>query len=153
LQRFGGVIVAIALVPGGGGESDEPIPSSTDDMPAIVAEFNTAYESGDIEQIRALYVDDGILISTDDMHAIFYGDTSYFGLLGLDGSEFVRRASINSGEMEIYSPVAVGEKAVSFGWAWADFASGTATLHLRDGRIALAVLTVTEVEIDPPPSI
>lgn len=117
------------MVSGCGGESGELVPSSIDDMPPIVAELKTAYESGDIEQLRALCVDDGILITTDDMNAIYCGDIGHIGLPGLDGSEFVRRALIHSGEMEISRPVAVGDNAVSFGWAWADVASGTATLH------------------------
>ncbi len=119
------------------------------DAPPIVAEFKEAYESGDLDQIRALYTPDGIFATTDDVHEMYYGDTSIFGTLGLDGSEFIRRASIHAGEMAVDNAVAVGDRSVSFAWDWEDFASGTAVLHLREGRIAVAVLSVTEVEIAP----
>lgn len=121
---------------------------SADDVPPIVTEFKEAYESGDLEEIRALYTLDGILATSDDVHGMYYGDTTIFGTLGLDGSEFIRRASIHSGEMAVSDAVAIGDNAVSFVWDWEDFASGTAILHLRDGRIAVAVLAVTEVEIE-----
>ena len=52
--------------------------------------------------------------------------------------------------MTVIDPVAIGDRAVAFGWEWEDFASGTATLHLRGGRIVVATLSVTEFEIQPP---
>ena len=119
-------------------------------MPPIVAEFKAAYESGDLAQVRALYAPDGIFATTDDVHDLCYGNEALLGTWGLDGSEFVRTATLHNGEMTIVNPVAIGDRAVAFGWEWEDFASGTATLHLRDGRIVVATLAVTEFEIQPP---
>lgn len=119
------------------------------ELPPIVAEFKSAYESGDLDRVRALYTDDGIFFPTDDVHALYWGDDERRGLWDVDGSEFVRTATLHQGEMLIDRAVQVGDNAVSFAWDWEDFASGTATLHLRDGRIAVAVLSVTQVEIYP----
>ena len=119
-------------------------------MPPIVAEFKAAYESGDLAQVRALYAPDGIFATTDEVHDLYYGNDALLGTWGLDGSEFIRTATLHHGEMTIVDPVAIGDRAVAFGWEWEDFASGTATLHLRDGRIVVATLAVTEFEIQPP---
>jgi len=118
-------------------------------MPPIVAEFKAAYESGDLDQVRALYAPDGIFATTDDVHGLYYGNEALLGTWGLDGSEFIRTATLHNGELTIVDPVAIGDRAVAFGWEWEDFASGTATLHLRDGRIVVATLAVTEFEIPP----
>lgn len=118
-------------------------------MPPIVADFKAAYESGDLDQVRALYASDGIFATTDDVHGLYYGNEALLGTWGLDGSEFIRTATLHNGEMTIVHPVAIGDRAVAFGWEWEDFASGTATLHLRDGRIVVATLAVTEFEIPP----
>jgi hypothetical protein len=139
-RRLVSAALALILIAGCG---------STSDIPPIVTEFKEAYESADMDQIRSLYTEDGILATTDDLFEMYYGDTSLFGTLGQDGSEFVRRGSIHHGEMIVSSAAAIGDNAVSFVWDWEDFASGTAILHLRDGRIAVAVLAVTDVEIEP----
>lgn len=125
----------------------EEVSAPSDDVAPIVAEFEAAYESGDLEAVRALYTPDGIWSTTGNVFELYYDGDFHRGTWGLDGSEFRRVASIHEGDLEIIDPVAVSDRAVAFGWAWEDFASGTATLHLRDGRIAVATLTVTEFEI------
>jgi hypothetical protein len=49
--------------------------------------------------------------------------------------------------MIITDAIEVGDRTVAFNWAWEDFASGTAILHLRGDKIAVAVLSVSEYEI------
>lgn len=66
-----------------------------------------------------------------------------------DGADFERRALVHSGELDAFDPVVVGDRAVAFGWRWSDFASGTGTMHLRDGRIAVLDLTLTGSEVTP----
>ena len=61
-------------------------------MPPIVTEFKAAYESGDLEQIRALYAPDGIFATTGNVHDLYYRNESHLGTWGLDGSEFIRTA-------------------------------------------------------------
>ncbi|MFC2153254.1 hypothetical protein ACFLQ7_01285 [Actinomycetota bacterium] len=57
--------------------------------------------------------------------------------------------SIHSGELDVFEPVVVGDRAIAFGWRWSDFASGTGTMALRDGRIAVLDLTVTDAPVEP----
>ena len=66
-----------------------------------------------------------------------------------DGDELRRRTLLHSGELDVFDPVVLADRAVAFGWRWSDFASGTGTMHVRDGRIARLDLTVTESEIEP----
>ena len=52
--------------------------------------------------------------------------------------------------MNVTDVIEVGNRTVAFDWAWEDFASGTAILHLRGDKIAVAVLSVTEAPIEEP---
>lgn len=117
-------------------------------LPPIVAEFKAAYESGDLEQIAALYTDDGILATTDDVFDMYWSGRVPQGQLDTEGSEFKRRGSIHRGEMVITDAVQLGRTA-AFDWDWEDFASGTALLHLRNDEIVVAILAVSEVYIRP----
>lgn len=125
----------------------ERMSASAEGMPPVVLAFKEAYESGDVDRIRAIYTDDAIFTTTDNVIDLYYGNEWHLGRWDMEGSEFLRTATLHSGEMTIIDTVSVGENAVAFGWAWEDFASGTATLHVRDGLIAVAVLTVTQVEL------
>ncbi len=117
-------------------------------LPPIVAQFKAAYESGDLEQIKALYTDDGILATTDDVWDMYSSGRVPEGQLDTEGAEFKRRGSIHHGELIITEAVQLGRTA-AFDWEWQDFASGTAVLHLRDDKIVVAILAVSEVEISP----
>lgn len=121
--------------------------ASEEEMPPTVLAFKQAYESGDVERIRSIYTEDAIWTTTGKVIDLYYGNEWHLGRWDMEGSEFLRTATLHAGEMAILDPISVGENAVAFGWAWEDFASGTATLHLRDGLIAVAVLTVTQSEI------
>lgn len=117
------------------------------ELPPILTEFKAAYESGDLDRIRDLYVEDGIFSTAGDVYELYYGSDSIQGTLGLHGSEFERRASIHSGELEVFDPVVVGDTTVGFGWRWSDFASGTGTMKLRDGKIVVLNLFVAEAPL------
>jgi hypothetical protein len=119
---------------------DEPLPSP-------VEAFKTAYESGDLDTIKDLYTEDGIITTTDKIHDLYWGNDVWLGQWDTEGTEFARLASIHQGEMIITDAIEVGDRTVAFNWAWEDFASGTAILHLRGDKIAVAVLSVSEYEI------
>ena len=119
-------------------------------LPPIVAAFKAAYESGDLEQVKALYTDDGILTTTDDVFRAYWDQRVPAGQWDQDGSEFRRRASIHQGELFVTGVIDMG-RTVAFDWEWADFASGVAVLHLRDDRIVVGILAVSEYEIQPRP--
>ena len=121
--------------------------SAGDSLPPAVEAFKSAYESGDLQTIKDLFTDDGIMTTTDNVHELYWGGDFHLGSWDKEGSEFRRMASIHRGEMVITDVVEVGDRTVAFDWAWEDFASGTAILHLRGDKIAVAVLSVTEVEI------
>ena len=130
-----------------------PSPTASDvvaPLPPIVAAFKAAYESGDLEQVKALYTDDGILTTTDDVFKAYWDQQVPAGQWDRDGSEFRRRASIHHGELFITSVIDMG-RTVAFDWEWEDFASGVAVLHLRDDRIVVGILAVSEYEIQPRP--
>ena len=130
-------------------EASEECPAglSVDELPPSVAAFKTAYESGDLEAIQALFTDDGIMTTTANVHELYYGSDYHLGTWDKNGREFRRMASIHHGEMIVTESIEVGQRAVAFDWEWEDFASGTAILHLRGDQIVVAVLAVTEVEI------
>ena len=124
-----------------------------DELPPILAEWKAAHEARDLDRLRALYTEDGDFVTTGDVHALYHGadwalDEVAVWAWSPDGAEFERRALIHAGELDVFDPVVVGD-AVAFGWRWTDFASGTGTMQLRDGRIAVLDLTVTESEIEP----
>ncbi len=119
-------------------------------IPPILQEFEAAYESGDLAQVQALYTGDGIFASTDEVHDLYYGNQSLLGTWDQEGSEFQRTATLHGGDLEIFGATQVGDRAIAFGWRWSDFASGTGVLHLRDGRIVVCSLAVTEAEIRAP---
>jgi len=128
---------------------DGPEGLSVDQLPPSVAAFKTAYESGDLEMVKGIFTDDGIITTTDKTFDLYYGRDYWLGRLDKNGAEFERLASIHHGEMIITQAIEVGERAVAFDWAWEDFASGTAILHLRGDQIVVAVLAVTEFDIPP----
>ena len=128
---------------------DDPAGLSVDELPPSVAAFKTAYESGDLETIQALFADDGIITTTDKMYDLYWGGTYHLGTWEKEGSEFRRLASIHQGEMTITRVIEM-EGVVAFDWDWEDFASGTAVLHLRDDKIVVAMLTVSGDPIPAP---
>jgi hypothetical protein len=125
-----------------------------DELPPILAEWKAAHEARDLDRLRALYTEDGVFVTTGDVHDLYHGadwalDEVARRAWSPDGAEFERRVLIHAGELDVFDPVVVGDRAVAFGWRWTDFASGTGTMHVRDGRIAVLDLTVTESEIEP----
>jgi hypothetical protein len=125
-----------------------------DELPPILVEWKAASEARDVDRLRALYTEDGVFVTTGDVHALYHGadwalDEVARRAWSPDGAEFLRRTLLHSGELDVFNPVVVGDRAVAFGWRWSDFASGTGTMKLRDGRIAVLDLTVTESPVEP----
>jgi hypothetical protein len=116
---------------------------------ADLAAWEAASESGDYEQMRALFTDDGIITTAWNTIGLYYGETSELGTWDVNGSEFRRIATVHGGEdfTVLGTPVQVGSNTVAFGWEWSSGISGTALLHLRDGKIVVAVLNPSQAPI------
>lgn len=118
-------------------------------VPSIVQEFEEAYESGDLDRVRELFTPDGIITTASNTYGMHAGETLDVGVGFVDGPEFERLARLHAGEdlTIIGTPIEIGDTTVAFGWEWSDFGSGTALLHLRDGKIVVAILDVSQVPI------
>ena len=116
---------------------------------ADLSAFEAAYESGDYDRVRALYTDDGIVTTAWNTIGLYYGDTAESGTWDVNGSEFKRLAGVHGGEdmTVLGTPIQIGDNTVAFGWKWSSGVSGTALLHLRDGKIVVAVLNPSQVPI------
>ena len=117
---------------------------------ADLSAFEAAYESGDYEQVRALYTDDGIVTTAGNTYGFYYGDEpGVAGSWEVGGEEFRRLGSLHAGQdfQVLGTPVAVGGNTVAFGWRWSGGVDGTALLHLRDGKIVVAVLNPSQAPI------
>jgi hypothetical protein len=116
---------------------------------ADLSAFEAAFESGDYDQVRALFTDDGILTTAWNTIGLYYGDTAELGTWDVNGSEFRRLASLHGGEdfTVLGDPIQVGDNTVAFGWEWSSGVSGTALLHLRDGKIVVAILNPSQARI------
>jgi len=111
--------------------------------------FKSAFESGEYEEVKSLFTEDGVLTTASNTHdAIYRGDTSRLADR-VDEDEFRRLATVHGGEafQILGQPVQVGDNTVAFGWKWGDWVSGTALLHLRDGKIVIAILNPSQYSI------
>jgi hypothetical protein len=116
---------------------------------ADLSAFEAAYESGDYEQVRALFTDDGIITTAWNTIGLYYGETAQSGTWEVDGAEFMRFVGLHAGEdmTVVGTPIQIGDNTVAFGWEWSSGVSGTALLHLRDGKIVVAVLNPSQAPI------
>ena len=107
------------------------------------------YESGEYDQVRALCTDDGIVTTAWNTIGLYYGDTAESGTCDVNGSEFKRLARVHGGEdmTVLGTPIEVGDNTVAFGWEWSSGVSGTGLLHLRDGKIVVAVVNPSQAPI------
>ncbi len=116
---------------------------------ADLAAWEAAFESGEYEQVRALFTEDGIMTTAWKTTGLYHGNTSHLGTWGVDGSEFRRIATLHGGEDHtvLGPPIQVGTNTVAFGWKWSSGFSGTALLHLRDGKVVVAILNPSQAPI------
>ena len=70
-------------------QSDSPKPEvgcepSADDRWTVadLSAFEAAVESGDYDQFRALFTDDGIITTAGNIIALYYGETAELGAMG-----------------------------------------------------------------------
>lgn len=137
-----------------------PTPAPTDNLSgwsiADLSAFESAFESGNYEKVRALFTDDGVLTTLSNAHYAFYNGEVLEGVdTRVGGKEFRRLASLHGGSnfTILGTPIQVGDNTVAFGWQWstpgsAFFLNGTAILHLRqDGKIVIAMLNPSQVRI------
>ena len=116
---------------------------------ADLSAFESAFESGNYEKVRSLFTEDGVLTTAANVHgAILRGDTSQLADR-VDEKEFRRLATLHGGEdfQILGQPIQVGNNTVAFGWKWGDWVSGTALLHLRKGKIVIAILNPSQYSI------
>lgn len=116
---------------------------------ADLSAFKSAFESGNYEEVRSLFTEDGVLTTAANVHsAILRGDTSQLADR-VDEKEFRRLATLHGGEdfQILGQPIQVGNNAVAFGWKWGEWVSGTALLHLRGGKIVIAILNPSQYSI------
>ena len=119
------------------------------DPPQIISDYKAAHDSGEYEQVRALFTDDGIVLLTPDIHWVFANDTlDHFNVRNrrVDEGEFFRLATFHGKleqELVIRDWLIFGQNIVVFNWDWPNSISGTTLLNLRDGKIVLAVMSTT----------
>ncbi len=83
-----------------------------DELPPILAEWKAAHEARDLDRLRALYTEDGVFVTTGDVHDLYLGadwalDEVAQRAWSPDGAEFERRALIHSGELDVFDPVEI----------------------------------------------
>jgi hypothetical protein len=90
--------------------------------------------------VRALFTYDVIITTAWNTIGLCYGDTAEPGTWDVNGSEFRRLAGVHGGEdmTVLGTPIQVGDNTVAFGFEWSSGVSGTALLHLRDGKIVMS---------------
>jgi ketosteroid isomerase-like protein len=151
--RLAVAVVVAASLAGCGSSYEGPQLTAVVD-PALAA-WEAAYDSAELEQVVEVFTPDGVFFTTGDFEELAAKPELVRGRLGPDGQEFVRRFRIHAGDdLSVSDAVQVGERAIAFRWAWQDFAAGTGTMAVRDGRLAAVVLTVAPTlsvpdEIDP----
>ena len=137
-------------------QSDSPKPEvgcepSADDRWTVadLSAFEAAVESGDYDQFRALFTDDGIITTAWNTIALYYGETAELGQWEVDSPGFKVMASLHRGDdmTVVGTPIQIGDNTVAFGWEFASGVSGTALLHLRDGKIVVAILNPSQAPI------
>ena len=137
------LLIASGTLGAAAAETVEPDPSEdAAELPPIVAEFEAAFETGELEPVQELFTEDGILTTTGNVHELYWGWDFHRGTWDKYGGEFRRLTSIHGGDLAIDDVIQAGGNLVMFRWDWEDFADGTALLELRNGRIAVAILAV-----------
>jgi hypothetical protein len=113
---------------------------------ADLAAFEAAFDSGDYEQVRALFTEDGVMTTAGDVHQAYVNDHVWGLANRVDGAEFRRLATVHhpSDFSILGEPIQVGDNTVAFGWSWSGGISGTAILRLRDGKIEVAILAAAD---------
>jgi hypothetical protein len=116
---------------------------------ADLSAWEAAVESGDYDQLRALFTDDGIFTTAWNTIGLYYGETAQLGTWDVNGSEFKRLAGAHRGDdmTVVGTPIQIGDNTVAFGWEFASGVSGTALLHLRDGKIVVAIVNPSQLPI------
>lgn len=131
-------------------------PPLAEEVDPVVARWEAAYDSADLDQVRGVFAEDGVFFTLGDFHDLV--ERAYVvGRLGPDGPEFERRFWIHEGDdLSVSDVVQVGDGAIAFRWAWQEFAAGTGTMAVRDGRLAVVTLTTAPAlegfvpdEVDP----
>ena len=112
--------------------------------------FVEAFESGEYDKVRALFTDDGVLTTASNIHEAVAMNSTEDLSDRVGEYEFRRLATLHGAEdfQILGTPIQVGENTVAFGWAWEGGSpSGTAILHLRDGKIVICILNPSQYSI------
>ena len=112
--------------------------------------FEEAFESGEYDQVRALFTDDGVLTTTNNIHEAVAMNSTENLADRVGETEFRRLATLHGTEdfQILGTPIQVGDNSVAFAWAWEGGSpSGTGILKLRDGKIAICILSASQAPL------
>lgn len=112
--------------------------------------FEEAFESGEYDQVRALFTDDGVLTTASNIHEAVAKNSTENLADRVGENEFRRLSTLHGAEdfQILGTPVQVGDNTVTFAWAWdGGSPSGTALLHLREGKIVICILNPSQYSI------
>lgn len=114
---------------------------------ADLSAFESAFESGKDDRVRALFTENGIITTAGDIYEAFLtGELEGAADARVGSKSFHRLAVLHGGQdfTILGTPVQVEDDTVAFGFRWSDGTRGTALLHLRrDGKIIIAILNPT----------
>ncbi len=112
--------------------------------PSIIIELKAAFESGEYEQVRALFADDGFMMTDGDIHYALAKDALEGYNHRVDEGEFYRLAVFHgrTGSQFIIKDWIARGKVISFNFKWEGSIGGNMVLHLRsDGKIVAAIIS------------
>jgi hypothetical protein len=109
-----------------------------------LGEYEAAFESGDTERVAALFTDDGLIVTAEDLLAGADLDSQRVG-----GEEFRSLAIRHRGaDLKVLgTPIMVekyGFQIAVFAGQWGDAIKFTTMLHLQDGKIAFQIIDLPE---------
>jgi hypothetical protein len=99
--------------------------------------------------VRALFTKDGVLTTAGDAHSMIYRNTKPQPGQRVDGAAFRHRISVHLGKrmrllgtpVRVRSPSQVGSDTIAYGFEFPAIGEvGTGMLHLRNGKIVVAVV-------------
>ena len=114
------------------------------EMPEILAAYEVAFESGDYEQVRALFTDDGVLTKVDHVHSAIATDSTALLNDRIDEGAFYRLAVFhgrNGEALKIKDWQVVGN-SITFRWNWGGKAYGQGIIFMRGDKIALHIISL-----------
>ncbi len=147
------VAVALAAVEGCNEEKDDALADLAvanamlnPEMPEILVAYEAAFESGDYEQVRDLFTEDGVLLGVGEVHNAVATDSTALLNSRVDEGEFYRLAVFHGragGDLKI-KDWQVSGKSITFRWSWGGNIHGQGIIYMRGDKIAIHILTLAD---------